>query len=73
MNTKIKYRILNRNSTEEAQEPQEEVGDDDDLEPEPEQDGRHGGTYLDEIIDVPSDNGKFSFRTLWAFTGTLQY
>ena len=33
-------------------------------------DNRDGGTYLDEIIDVPEDeNGGFSFRTLWAFTG----
>ena len=32
---------------------------------------RDGGTYLDEVIEVPLDdeNGKFSFRTLWAFTG----
>ena len=30
-----------------------------------------GGTYLDEIINVPEDidESGFSFRTLWAFTG----
>ena len=32
---------------------------------------RQGGTYLEEVIDVPlaEENGKFSFKTLWAFTG----
>ena len=32
---------------------------------------RKGGTYLEEVIDVPlaEENGKFSFKTLWAFTG----
>ena len=31
---------------------------------------REGGTYFEETIEVPlEENGKFSFRTLWAFTG----
>jgi len=32
---------------------------------------RQGGTYLDEVIHVPlsEENEKFSFKTLWAFTG----
>ena len=31
---------------------------------------REGGTYFEEVIEVPlEENGKFSFRTLWAFTG----
>jgi NRAMP (natural resistance-associated macrophage protein)-like metal ion transporter len=31
---------------------------------------RHGGTYMDEVIKVPEDeNGRFSFCTLWAFSG----
>ena len=41
-------------------------------EQEEEDDGqRQGGTYLEEVIDVPlaEENGKFSFKTLWAFTG----
>ena len=31
---------------------------------------RQGGTYLDEVIDVPLDQDEscFSFKTLWAFT-----
>ena len=30
-----------------------------------------GGTYLDEVIHVPlsEENERFSFKTLWAFTG----
>jgi len=32
---------------------------------------REGGTYLDQVIHVPlsEENEKFSFKTLWAFTG----
>lgn len=31
---------------------------------------RQGGTYLDEVIEVPlNENEGFSFKTLWAFTG----
>ena len=36
-----------------------------------EQENDASRTYLDEVIDVPveDENGGFSFRTLWAFTG----
>merc|ERR1712241_1264673 len=32
---------------------------------------REGGTYLDQVIHVPlsEESEKFSFKTLWAFTG----
>ena len=36
------------------------------------QSNQNGGTYLDEIIEVPeAENEGFSFKTLWAFTGNL--
>lgn len=54
-------RDIDQNETAEDGEEQKE-----------EDDGqRQGGTYLEEVIDVPlaEENGKFSFKTLWAFTG----
>ena len=36
------------------------------------QSNQNGGTYLDQIIEVPeAENEGFSFKTLWAFTGNL--
>ena len=76
----VKYRILGRNmSTDMDEAPVERVRDDDEEEPvedeeeleEDNDDHRQGGTYLDEAIYVPfsEEDGRFSFKTLWAFTG----
>ena len=51
-----------------SEDEDELVEDDQTEETEPQQ--RQGGTYFEEVIEVPlEENGKFSFRTLWAFTG----
>ena len=50
-------------------EDEDELVEDDQTE-ETELQQRQGGTYFEEVIEVPlEENGKFSFRTLWAFTG----
>ena len=80
----VKYRILGRSMSTDSMEdeaPVERVMDDNDqelvdaVEEQQEEvlndDQRQGGTYLDEAIDIPflEEDGRFSFKTLWAFTG----
>ena len=68
----IKYRFLRMRSA--RSEDEEELVADDETEEtaelQQEDQQREGGTYFEEVIEVPlEENGKFSFRTLWAFTG----
>ena len=73
----VKYRILGKTMSSDIEEAPIERDIDqneptEDGEEQKEDDGqRQGGTYLEEVIDVPlaEENGKFSFKTLWAFTG----
>ena len=74
-NPSIKYRPLATNpydmSESENQSDEVQGVEDDEEQNEDSQLSREGGTYLDEVIEVPSlenDEG-FSFKTLWAFTG----
>ena len=63
----IKYSFLRMRSS--RSEDEDELVEDDQTE-ETELQQRQGGTYFEEVIEVPlEENGKFSFRTLWAFTG----
>ena len=63
----IKYSFLSMRSS--RSEDEDELVEDDQTE-ETELQQRQGGTYFEEVIEVPlEENGKFSFRTLWAFTG----
>ena len=66
----IKYRILRMRSAR-SEDEEELVADDETEETDLQQEEqREGGTYFEEVIEVPlEENGKFSFRTLWAFTG----
>ena len=66
----IKYRFLRMRSAR-SEDEEELVADDETEETELQQEEqREGGTYFEEVIEVPlEENGKFSFRTLWAFTG----
>ena len=75
----VKYRILGKTMSSDTEDApierdidQNELVDDDNDEHREELNGqRQGGTYLDEVIDVPlnEDDERFSFKTLWAFTG----
>ena len=74
----VKYRILGKTMSSDMEEApierdidQNEAVEDGEEQEEEDDGQRQGGTYLEEVIDVPlaEENGKFSFKTLWAFTG----
>ena len=74
----VKYRILGKTMSSAIEEApierdvdQNEAVEDGEEQKEEDDSQRQGGTYLEEVIDVPlaEENGKFSFKTLWAFTG----
>ena len=74
----VKYRILGKTMSADMEEApierdidQNEAVEDGEEQEEEHDSQRQGGTYLEEVIDVPlaEENGKFSFKTLWAFTG----
>ena len=63
----FKYKLLSRRGSND-----ENVTDNQDVDETSsiQQTNSNGGTYLDQIIEVPeAENEGFSFKTLWAFTG----
>ena len=65
----FKYKLLSRRGSND-----ENVTDNQDVDETSsiQQTNSNGGTYLDQIIEVPeAENEGFSFKTLWAFTGKL--
>ena len=65
----FKYQLLSRRGSND-----ENVTDNQDVDETSsiQQTNSNGGTYLDQIIEVPeAENEGFSFKTLWAFTGKL--